>query len=173
MKLPANFQPIGPLPPMLLKMALVSSQKQFVAMYYSYTNPTWSDGSSTRTFSFYGVWQPLIQHPKVAAVLKSHNFNLGYDDLDPTHYLMCDGVAAALRHRVNQIMYVAPLEAAWEILHQQKPSQITVTKEEWQKIVEDVKTLPPPSMEEMRQMGMFELFVSPPPIAIQERENLT
>lgn len=44
MKLPANFQPIGPLPPMLLEMASVDSQKQFVAMYYSNTNPTWSDG---------------------------------------------------------------------------------------------------------------------------------
>lgn len=96
-----------PLPPMLLDMAGVMVETRFIGLYYS-GNPTWTDGRSSTTFSFYSVWQPYTRHSAVLFPLTRIGAHLGADDLDLTHQLICD--------RQENVVYVAPWQEAQKFL---------------------------------------------------------
>lgn len=120
-----NLIPV-PLPPMLPLLVGVSTSSRYFGLYYMATNATWSDGRSIGTFSFYGVYEPLINH--IALDIHLWNCDLGSDDSQATHALLCE--------RTEEKMYVAGyglVEEFLESLHPPLPKR-QPTKEEWSEI---------------------------------------
>lgn len=152
MTIPDNFQILNvPLPPMLLEMAGVKGDSQFVAFYYS-SKATWTDGRSSATFPFYAVWQPYIDH--IAIAIDLFDCNLGSDDETATQALVCD--------RTGEKVYVAPYKEAMSFLERQHPPRQEITQEQWEEIKAQLEAQPPLSMEEMQELGMFEMFAPNP-----------
>jgi hypothetical protein len=150
--IPSSFQPLNvPLPPMLLEMAGVEGDSQFVSLYYS-SKATWNDARSSATFPFYTVWQPYIEHLAIAIDLKG--CNLGSDDSQPTHALVCD--------RSSEKVYVAPYDEAHSFLDKQHPPRQELTLEQWEEIKAHLEAQPPLSMSQMQSLGMFEMFAPNP-----------
>lgn len=150
--IPSSFQPLAiPLPPMLLEMAGVEVDSQFVAFYYS-GKATWNDGRSSATFPFYAVWRPYINHTAIAIDL--FDYNLGSDDYPPNHALVCD--------RTQEKVYVAPFSEAMSFLDKQHPPRQEITKEQWEQIKAQLEAQPPLSMSQMQELGMFEMFAPNP-----------
>lgn len=140
-----------PLPPMLLTMAGVKGDSRFVGLCYRSSKATWSDGRGSATFPFYTVWQPYIDHLAIAIHL--FDAHLGSDDCEPTHALVCD--------RLDEKVYVAPIEEALRFLDSQHPPRQALTAEQWSEIKELIAQKPPLEMSELQDLGMFELFAPP------------
>lgn len=154
MDIPESFKLIDvPLPPMLLGMAGVKGNSQFISLYYWGSKATWSDGRSCATFRFYTVWQPYTQHLAIAIHL--FDADLGSDDAEPTHALVCD--------RQHQQVYVAPFDEAQCFLDSQHPPRQPMTSQQWEDIKAILAQQAPPDMSELRDLGMFELFMPPKP----------
>lgn len=154
--IPSSFTLLPtPLPPMLLKVAGVEVEARFVGLYYLGSKATWTDGRSSRTFPFYTVWQPYIQHPAMMFALARLEVHLGTDELEPTHQLVCD--------RQEERVYVAPWSETQRLFKQQHPPLQSPTPKELETIQALISALPQPSMEEMQQVGMFEWFLGSTP----------
>lgn len=150
--IPSNFHSLSvPLPPILLEMAGVQGDSQFVALYYS-GKATWNDGRSCATFPFYAVWQPYIDHTAIAIDL--FDCNLGADDETATHALVCD--------RIQEKVYVAPFTEAMNFLEQQHPPKQEITQQQWEEIKAQLEKQPPLNMSQMQSLGMFEMFAPNP-----------
>ncbi|MGA7936067.1 MAG: hypothetical protein WCA35_21110 [Kovacikia sp.] len=157
MDIPETFTllPI-PLPPMLAQYANIHEAERFVAFYYACTNPTWTDGRRLGTFSFYGIWDPWINH--LAMAIHLFDADLGHDDSEPTHYLVAD------LHECK--VWVAPREGAEQFLAAQcPPRQLTPAEaaEERQALLafleaEDNLI----SLESCQAQGLFEFFGASP-----------
>lgn len=150
--IPESFNSIDiPLPPMLLEMAGVKGDSRFVALYYWGSKATWNDSRGSATFPFYTVWQLYTQH----IVLAIHLFDahLGSDDEYPTHALVCD--------RACEKMYVAPIEEAMQFLDSQHPPRQPITPEQWQEIKAQFAQQAPLELNQMQDLGMFEIFTAP------------
>ena len=65
-----------PLPPMLPGMVGVPENSRYFSLCYYGSKATWSDGRSFGTFSFYAVYQPLINHMTLDIYL--WRYHLGY-----------------------------------------------------------------------------------------------
>jgi len=155
MTIPNSFQFLNvPLPPMLLEMAGVKGDSQFVALFYSGSKATWNDARSSATFPFYAVWQPYIDHTAIAIDL--FDCNLGADDETATHALVCD--------RANEKVYASPFAEAMSFVSEQHPprQELILTQEQWSEIKAQLEAQSPLSMEEMQELGMFELFAPNP-----------
>ncbi len=82
----SNFNLIpAPLPPMLPTMVGVPERSSYFSLCYYGSKATWSDGRSLGTFSYYGVYEPLIKH--LALDIYLWHYHLGSDDEYPTHAL--------------------------------------------------------------------------------------
>lgn len=124
-----NLIPV-PLPPMLPLLVGVSTSSRYFGLYYMATNATWSDGRSIGTFSFYGVYEPLINH--IALDIHLWNCDLGSDDSQATHALLCD--------RTEGKMYLGEYGEVKEFLETQHPPlpKRKPTKDEWLEIKEAI-----------------------------------
>jgi hypothetical protein len=150
--IPDSFKLIDvTLPPMLLSMAGVRGDSRFIGFWYRGSKATWNDGRGSATFPFYTVWQPYIQHLVIAINL--FDAHLGSDDLEATHVLVCD--------RLEEKVYVAPLEEAMRFLDSQHPPRQPLTSQEWGEIKAQVAHLAPLNMSQLQDLGMFEIFTPP------------
>lgn len=151
-KIPLSFKPLTvPLPPMLLELVGVSKDMRFVALYYWYGKPTWSDSKTCTSFPFYTVWQPYTQHRAIThQLVKCH---LGWDEQESTHALVCD--------RAWEKVYVAPFGEAVVFLNSQQEQTQSVTIQHWENIKAQALAYTPVSFERMREVGMFEMFLAP------------
>lgn len=138
-----------PLPPMLLEMAGVKGDSPFIAFYYSSSKATWNDGRSCATFPFYATWQPYIEHLAIAIDLM--DCNLGADDAQATHVLICD--------RTLEQVYVASFKEAMSFLEKQHPPRQEITQAQWEQIKAQLDKQASLDMEQMQGLGMFELFL--------------
>jgi hypothetical protein len=89
--------------------------------------------------------------PSVALLRKDGH--LGSDDFFPTHVLLSD--------QVDKSLWLAPYDEAMQFLDAQHPKQVPISPQEWAAVKALVEALPGPSMDEMRQQGMFEWFIAP------------
>ncbi len=124
-----SFQLIPtPLPPMLPAMVGVPEKAQFFAIYYCFSKATWSTGLRMGTFSFYSVYEPFTSHIAVQYYL--YGCNLGSDDAEPTHKILCD--------RTDEKMYVGECDRVEQFLILQHPplESRLVTKEELEQMQE-------------------------------------
>ena len=129
-------------------MVGVSVDSRYVALGYYGSKATWMDGRSSATFSYYGVYEPFTQHEAIACFL--WDVHLGSDDELPTHLLLCD--------RTDNKMYVGEIKAIEKFLDEQHPPRQPMTPEQWIDAKKYIESLPPPTMEELKQQGMFEMF---------------
>jgi hypothetical protein len=153
---PDSFSALStPLPPMLCSMANVRSDARFIGFCYLGSKATWNDGRGCGTFSFFNVWQPLSDHRAIALPLKIYvkDGHLGSDDFFPTHVL--------LSNRADDLLWLAPYNEAIRFLDAQHPKQVPISPQEWAAVKALVEAMPEPSMDEMRQQGMFEWFIAP------------
>lgn len=153
------------LPPMLPEYIGISSSSRYFSLYYMASNATWSDGRSIGTFSFYGIYQPLIDH--IAIDIHLWNCNLGSDDSQATHALLCD--------RTEEKMYVAgygEIEEFLESLHPPLPKR-QPTKEEWSEIKNAIaQKFWQKRDHDLQSQGMFEFLGQISPKMQQKRLEL-
>ena len=83
-----------PLPPMLPAMVGVPENSRYFSLCYYGSKATWSDGRSFGTFSFYAVYQPLINHMTLDIYL--WRYHLGSDDKYPDHAILCDRTSSKM-----------------------------------------------------------------------------
>lgn len=162
-EIPSTFVPLPvPLPPMLLEMAGVKIESQFVALNYQGSKATWSDGRSSAPFPFFTVWQPYIEHLAIAIYLLG--YNLGSDDALPEQALVCD--------RLHQKVYVAQWDETERFLDYQHPKIQALNCEQWQEIKAQIAALPPPNMSQLQELAMFEMFLPPLPQQAEKAKQL-
>jgi hypothetical protein len=137
------------LPPMLPKMVGVVGNNRYFSIAYWGSKATWSDGRGLGTFSYFGVYSPLIEHPVLAIHLES--YNLGSDDLPPTNAILCD--------RLEQKMYVGDYAEVEKLLETQHPPVPNLSPEELSQLPEQIAlNVADFDLEQFQRLGMFELF---------------
>lgn len=134
-----------PMPPMLPGMVGVSNT-QYFAIYYQGSKATWSNGRAMSTFSYFAVYEPLIEH--IALAIHLEPYNLGSDDVFPEHAILCD---CALNK-----MYVGTYKEIHYFLSQQHSDELRQFTE--QEFEAAVKSLEDMNLEQMQSLGMFEMF---------------
>ena len=138
-----------PLPPMLPGMVGVPENSRYFSLCYYGSKATWSDGRSFGTFSFYAVYQPLINHMTLDIYL--WRYHLGSDDKYPDHAILCDRPSAKI--------YVGEYEEVSQLLKSQHPPQPPITKEHWEQIKSQTEAnVNTKTVEDFQHMGMFEMF---------------
>ena len=138
-----------PLPPMLPKMVGVVGNSRYFSIAYWGSKATWFDGRGLGTFSYFGVYSPLIEHPVLAIHLES--YNLGSDDLPPTHAILCDCL--------EQKMYVGDYAEVEKVLETQHPPVPNLSPEELSQLSEQIAlNVADFDLEQFQRLGMFELF---------------
>lgn len=138
-----------PLPPMLPKMIGVVGNSRYFSIAYWGSKATWSDGRGLGTFSYFGVYSPLIEHPALAIHLEV--YNLGSDDLPPTHAILCD--------RLEQKMYVGNYAEVEKLLETQHPPVPNLSPEELSQLQEQIAlNMADFNLEQFQRLGMFELL---------------
>lgn len=136
------------LPPILMKMIGYPANARYVALYYMGSKSTWNDGRGLATFSYYSVYQPLIEHPVMAAHL--FDAHLGSDDEYPKHALLCD--------RVERKFFVGDSAQVLRFVHQKHTGEQVdneIIAEHEREIDE------PTTAADFNRLGMFELFTAP------------
>lgn len=129
------------------------------------TLATWSDGRSIGTFSFYGVYEPLINH--IALDIHLWNCDLGSDDSQATDVLLCD--------RSEQKMYLGGYGLVEEFLETQHPPlpKRKPTKDEWLEIKEAIaQKFWQRRDSDLQEQGMFEFLGQISPKMQQKRLEL-
>lgn len=74
-------------PKKLFELLEIPEQNKYVAIYYQGTNAIWTTGYSLRTFSYFGLYELMINHLAIAFYLDDE-VDLGSDDTEPTHVLL-------------------------------------------------------------------------------------
>ncbi|WP_052672483.1 hypothetical protein [Aliterella atlantica] len=162
-RIPQTFRLLDvPLPPMLLELAGANKEHRFVALYYWYGKPTWSDSNSCTSFPLYTVWQPYIQHQAIAHQLSG--CDLGSDDKEPTHALLCDALEAKV--------YVAAFEVMLYFLNSQQPKTRPMSVCYWEAVRNKALAYTPVSFDAMQKTGMLEMFVPPTLEHLQRAKEL-
>lgn len=161
--IPQTFRLLDvPLPPMLLELAGVGKEHRFVALYFWYGKPTWSDGNSCTPFPLYTVWQPYIQHSAIARQLQG--YNLGADEEEPTHALLCD--------RTEAKVYVAAFEVMLYFLNSQQEQMRPMSVCHWEALKHKALAYTPVTFERMQAVGMLEMILPPTAEHIQQAKEL-
>lgn len=75
-------------PPELITALRIPDNIEHFGMYYQGSKATLDTGWSIRTFSFYGIYQRLIEHPLIRMPARAFNCCFGYDEQMPTHMLV-------------------------------------------------------------------------------------
>jgi hypothetical protein len=146
-----------PLPPMLCDSIGIMSNQRFIKLTYEATKPFWTDGSFGTTFSYYGVFDPFINHPTIAINLLDNSIDLGSDDTFPTHAIILD--------RKENKIYLGNVETVNQLLakYQESISEVNqLTLKQW----EETLTNNP------QKLGMFEFFGNINQSQQLERANL-
>lgn len=131
---------------------------RYVALYYVGTNPTWDDGLASATFSYFGVYSPMIEHPVLAIHLL--DADLGSDDGPPTHALVID--------REGEKFLVGAIDDALRLVREQfTDDDRRDAAARYEAIFER-----PDTLEGLRRLGMFEIFVRPSAGAQQDTAEL-
>lgn len=153
-RIPQTFRELSvPLPPMLLELVGVGEEHRFAFLYYWSGKPTWSDGESCTGFPLYSVWQPYIEDEAMQKQLTA--YNLGADNEEPSHALVCD--------RVYEKVYVAPFGSAIAFLNNQQPKTQLVAVRHWQAMKAQAFAYTRVTFDHMQSAGMFEAFLPPTP----------
>ncbi len=162
----SNFQLIPTaLPPMLSKMIGVPENKRYFAICYYGSKAIWSTRQEMSTFSFYGVYEPLINHIALSCYL--WNYHLGSDDEYPTHQILCDQSSAQ--------MYIGESEQVEKFLSLAYPpnQQKIVTKENLSQIKAQIEQqISKWTRDDYNRQGMFEIFGRISPKLEAERVQL-
>lgn len=148
LELNSNFDSLTiPLPPMLTQMVGVVGDFRYFAIFYLGSKATWSDGRGLGTFSYYAVYQPLIEHFTLALALSA--YHLGSDDDFPSHAIVCD--------RCEGKMYVGNYVDVENFLDSQHPPLRLLSPEEVEKEREVMaQELANFDIERFQKLGMFE-----------------
>lgn len=161
--IPRSFKELSvPLPPMLLDLVGVGKEHRFIALYYWYGKPTWTNANSCTPFPLYTVWQPYIQHEAIARQLQSYNF--GADNEEPTHALLCD----ALEVKV----YASAFDVMLYFLNNQQEQTQPIAVRHWEKIRNQALAYTPITFDVMQATGMLEMCLPPTPEHKQQAEEL-
>jgi hypothetical protein len=145
-----------PMPPMLPQM-VGTTDSEYFAIYYQGSKATWSNGRGSGTFSYYAVYEPLIDH--IALAIHARQYNLGSDDELPEHAILCDCT--------ERKMYAGSCQEIDRFMQQQHSASqlIQLTPQELEQALKAVGDM---SLEQMQRLGMFEMFGNTNPIARQE-----
>ena len=147
-----NFNLIPtPMPPMLPAMVGLPENSLYWSICYYGSKATWSDGRNMSTFSFYGVYQPLINH--IALSIYLWPYHLGSDDEYPMHALLCD--------RTEKKIYLGEYELVKQFLDSQHPPQQrqTITLRQWEEIKSHIEAEMAAWTEaDFKRRGMLEMF---------------
>lgn len=137
------------LPPNLMTLINYPAEARFVALNYFGSKATWHDGAASATFSYYAAYEPLINHPALYLYLMDKD--LGHDDSEATHSLLCD--------RQDNKFYVGELSVVNKLLR----SQFSYPLDE--KTIAPYRRLlaPMSSVSEMQSAGMFEFLFGATP----------
>lgn len=146
-------------------MNVAPETKQWLGIYYTVTNPTWTDGGWNVTFSYNDVYYPMIysdgmriQLANARQKLKAeYNIDFGSDDTEPSHIL--------LLHQHKYELYVAEFVPGMKFLQEQYPKsdrgkQIKITQEDLDKYVQEYRSKFHENMQEYAKYGMFEFFIN-------------
>lgn len=149
-----------PMPPMLPGIIGIVDT-QYFSIFYQGSKATWSNGRGSGTFSYYAVYEPLIDH--IALAIHLEQYNLGSDDEPPEHAILCDVG--------EQKMRVGNCREIDRFLQQQhSASQLPqLTQKDLEEALKAVENL---SWEQMQRLGMFEMFGNTNPIARQETAEM-
>lgn len=74
-------------PAKLFELLEIPEQNEYVAICYQGTNAIWDTGWGLRSFSYFGLYEPMINHLAIAFYL-DNEIDLGSDDTEPTHVLL-------------------------------------------------------------------------------------
>lgn len=162
-KIPRTFRLLDvSLPPMLLELAGVGKEHRFVALYYWYGKPTWSDGKNCTPFPICTVWQPFIQHEAIARQLIG--YDLGSDNEEPSHALICD--------RLQGKVYVAAFESVIYFLNSQQEQTRPISICYWKSVKNKALAYTPATFEQMQKVGMLEMFLPPTAEHLQQAKEM-
>ena len=144
--LPEDFTVLPiPLPPMLAALVGHNGISRVFSLCYFGSKATWSTGWVSSTFSYAAGYQPLLEHPVLA--LHLFDFDFGNDDGPPQHALLCD--------RQTARMAVGTYTEVQQFLRQANPPPPCPSADEIAAMRQYFATM---TMEEMREMGMFEFL---------------
>ncbi|MCC3570007.1 MAG: hypothetical protein EAZ94_27325 [Oscillatoriales cyanobacterium] len=149
-----------PMPPMLPQMVRIGDI-QYFSIFYQGSKATWSNGKGMGTFSYWGVYAPLLEHPALAIYLEQ--YNLGSDDEPPESAILCDVG--------EQKMYVGNCREIDRFLQQQH-SENKLPQLTQKDLEEALKTVENLSWEQMQRLGMFQIFGNSNPQARQETAKM-
>lgn len=143
-------------------MNLALLAREWIGICYTATNPTWTDGGWSRTFSYYDVYYPLlnnegmgIQLAQAHRKLKSkYNIDFGSDDTEPSHII--------LLHQHKRELYIAEFSTGMRFLQEQypkpDPKQVEINKEQLEQILLEHQKQMQEVIQNPSKYGMHELF---------------
>lgn len=133
-------------PAKLFDLLNIKQEIKYTAIYYHGTNPTWNTGYSMRTLSYYGLYEPMINHLALVYHLGS-SVDLGSDDFEPSH---------ALIFKRNGFISVIDFDRSIEFLENNNPAPPALTQDDIDRWLEELQKNP-------ANLGMLEIFdrVSP------------
>lgn len=135
-------------PKKLPEILNLTEETKYFAIYYQGTHATCKTYTSLNTFSYYGLYEPIISHLSIAMHL-SPEINLGSDDGEPTH---------ALLFEKGGKIAIAEIQEAREFLETNNPQLPQLTEEELKlKIEEWSQNI----QKNPGNYGMFEMFSAP------------
>jgi hypothetical protein len=107
------------LPPMMVGFLNVQTSARYFSLFYSSPFPRWHDGINQGTAS-HTIYVTFINHVTVAIEL--WNYNLGSEEAEATHHLLCD--------RQEQKIYVGLAQNVQHFLDAQKQLMAEVEQSE-------------------------------------------
>lgn len=126
------------LPPMLSVACGHHSMSRYFALYYLGSKATWDTGWQSSTFSYYAVYEPLLNHPLIA--VETLDCDFGSDDGPPRHALLADRAASKL--------YVGEWDQVLKFLREKNPQPAAPGE-----VIELASEV---SVDQLRDLGMFE-----------------
>lgn len=152
--IPPDFRLLPvPMPPMLPNVVGVNGDNRFFGLNYEGSKPFWSDGRAGATFSYYAAYEPYIDH--LAMVIHLLDANLGHDDEPPAHSLLID--------RRESAVYIGSYGKVCRFLQEQHPPRCLPTPEEIEEANKRLAEMERMSLDQFRELGMFEFVFGPKP----------
>jgi hypothetical protein len=152
LQVPESFRKLPvPMPPMLPEVVGVRGESRFFGLSYEGSKPFWTDGRAGATFSYFAAYQPFVEH--LAVALHLFEVDLGSDDGPPTHALLIDRQAGEV--------YVGDYAEVQRFLQKQHPPRRAPTPEEIEEANRQLAAMEQMSLDEFRELGMFEVLLGP------------
>ena len=143
------------IPKKFLTYANCTSGRKYIAIYYSCSNASWTDGRSSATFNYYCLYKILLHNPYMMIALSRagvNEYDLGSDDYPPDDYLIID--------RTDYSVYVINADKGHQLL----------TDNDRNPIISERPNIPPVTPS---SMGMFEMFSIAPVYLKEFADELT